>query len=237
VKPRVAIIDYGMGNLFSIRQACEKAGFEPFLTVSSREVLAADGVVLPGVGAFGEAMETLQSLGLVPVLRKVASSGKPLLGICLGMQLLMSESEEFGKHEGLSIVRGRVVRFESPVGSSGEPLKVPHVGWNRIHRAIRRSDSSGSSCDSWIGSPLEGLLDGEYMYFVHSYYVQPENFDVVLSKSRYGQVKFCSSLQSENTFGCQFHPERSGPQGLKIYHNLAGMIGFHLKDRGASVSR
>ena len=122
------------------------------------------------------------------------------------------------------------------MGSSGEPLKVPHVGWNRIHRAMRQSDSSGSSCDSWIGSPLEGLFDGEYMYFVHSYYVQPENFDVVLSTSRYGQVNFCSSLRSKNIFACQFHPERSGSQGLKIYLNLVGMFSLHVQSRGASVS-
>src|SRR5438105_140231 len=140
VKPRVAIVDYGMGNLFSAWQACEKAGLEAVITSSAQEVMAADGVILPGVGAFGGAMETLRSLGLVPVLRNVASRGKPLFGICLGMQLLMSESEEFGRHEGLNIVKGRVVRLKDPMGNWGEPLKVPHVGWNRIHRATGRSD-------------------------------------------------------------------------------------------------
>lgn len=221
----VAVVDYGMGNLFSVKHACERVGLKATITASSQAILAADAVILPGVGAFGEAMAALENLGLVNALREVAASGKPLVGICLGMQLLMTESYEFGHHRGLRIVEGDVVRLEDTADASRK-LKVPQVGWNSIHRegntALARGRGPVSA--SWDDTPLDGLADGEYMYFVHSFYVRPLDPNIVLSVTRYGSSEFCSSLRSGNVFACQFHPERSGLHGLRVYRNLAAWI-------------
>ncbi|HKC64013.1 MAG TPA: imidazole glycerol phosphate synthase subunit HisH, partial [Pyrinomonadaceae bacterium] len=212
--------DYGMGNLFSVSQACRHVGLDQIITSSRDEIQNADAVILPGIGAFGDAMATLARLDLIEVLRDVAASGKPLIGICLGLQLLMTESFEFGRHKGLGIIEGQVVRFDNPVEDSRR-LKVPQVGWNRIYQA----DYNGNGKDSaWNDSPLAEVADGEFMYFVHSYIVQPENRNVVLSLSRYGQIEFCSSINARNIFACQFHPERSGQEGLKIYRNMASLV-------------
>jgi glutamine amidotransferase len=211
---RVAIVDFGMGNLFSVQRACEQAGLRARVTDRPADLSEADAVILPGVGAFGDAMATLTRLGFVEALRDVAASGKPLFGICLGLQLLMTESQEFGRHRGLGIVAGDVVRFEQPP-TEHPVLKVPQVGWNRIAKA------PGTS---WEGSPLEGVSEGAYMYFVHSFYVRPADPHVALSVSRYGQTTFCSSLRSGNIFACQFHPERSGPIGLGIYRRFAAFL-------------
>jgi len=216
-KPKVAIVDYGMGNLFSVRQACEHAGLDVSITSAREEILNADAVILPGIGAFGDAMATLSRLDLVGVLRDVAASGKALIGVCLGLQLLMTESFEFGRHKGLGIIEGQVVPFDNPK-EGARKLKVPQVGWNSVHRVGNGQE------EAWENSPLAKLRDGEFMYFVHSYIVQPEDKRVVLSVSRYGQIEFCSSIHSQNIFACQFHPERSGREGLKIYRNLASHI-------------
>lgn len=217
-KPNVAIVDYGVGNLFSVKHACNSVGIQASITSHKQEILSADAVILPGVGAFGNAIESLRKLDLIHVLKDVATSSKPFVGICLGMHLLMDESEEFGSHQGLGIIKGSVIRFDNPVGVSEKKLKVPHVGWGCIYKNIdiRR--------DSWESSLLADLSDGEFMYFVHSFYVKPENTNVVLSNTRYGNIEFCSSVQSRNIFACQFHPERSGLQGLKIYGKLASFI-------------
>jgi len=232
---KVAIVDYGLGNLFSVKHACEHAGTRATITSSKQEILQADAVILPGVGAFGDAMESLRKLDLISPLRETTMSQKPLIGICLGLQLLMTESYEFGRHRGLGIIAGPVVRFENPVGASGK-LKVPQVGWNRI---FRRKDSQtpaegdGAPPDPWSGSPLTGLRDGEFMYFVHSFYAEPQDPAVVLSVSQYSHIEFCSSLRYGNIFAFQFHPERSGPQGLQIYQNVASLIKRIKEDRNA----
>jgi len=213
VHPRVAIVDYGMGNLFSVRHACEQAGLDAAITTVKSEVLAADAVILPGVGAFGDAMETLRRLDLIDAIHHVVASSKPLVGICLGMQMLMSESYEFGRHEGLGIIPGTVMRFDHPRGPRGE-LKVPHVCWNRLNRADRNPTR-------WEDTLLKGLPDGSYMYFVHSYHVVPEDDGVVVATTGYGHIEFCSVLQHKNIFACQCHPERSGEVGLQVYENLA----------------
>lgn len=220
---RVAIVDYGMGNLFSVQRACEHVGLRAAITARADEVLRADAVILPGVGAFGDAMAELRRLGLVEVLQAAAASGKPLMGICLGMQLFMTESHEFGRHQGLGLIAGDVVRFDAPRHGS-QVLKVPEVGWNRILMP---------GPNAWESSPLEGLRDGEYLYFVHSFYARPVEAGVVSATSRYGHLEFCSSLRRGNLFACQFHPERSGPQGLRIYRNLASQ----LQRSGLEVSR
>jgi imidazole glycerol phosphate synthase, glutamine amidotransferase subunit len=217
-KPNVVIVDYGVGNLFSVKHACNSVGMQASITSCKQEILLADAVILPGVGAFGNAIESLRKLDLINVLKDVATSSTPFVGICLGMHLLMDESEEFGSHQGLGIIKGSVIRFDNPVDVSGKHLKVPHVGWGRIHRNI---DIRGNS---WDSSVLEGLPDGEFMYFVHSFYVKPENSSLILSTTQYGNIEFCSSMQSKNIFACQFHPERSGLQGLKIYGKLASFI-------------
>ncbi len=210
--PVVAVVDYGLGNLFSVKHACEYAGMQAIVTSSSNEIKAADAVILPGVGAFGEAMKSLEALGLVSVLKSIAVSSKPLVGICLGMQLLMTESFEFGRHKGLGIIEGSVACFNAP--RDGERvLKIPQVGWNRIHPTR-----------SWQDSLLGGLEDGTFMYFVHSYTVQPKDPQVVFSRSSYGDNEFCSSLGKGSLFACQFHPEKSGVKGLELYKNLKKAI-------------
>jgi glutamine amidotransferase len=200
-------------------------GMRGLVTSNPDKIRSADLVILPGVGAFGDAMSALERLGLADAIREVAHSDRPLIGICLGMQLLMTESYEFGRHAGLGLIEGPVVRFDGADGPDGK-LKVPQIGWNRIYRensveATRRPD--GSTRDGWQDSPLAGLANGEFMYFVHSYYAKPSDMTSVLSVSRYGDVEFCSSVRVRNIFGCQFHPERSGPEGLKIYANLASL--------------
>ena len=215
---QVAIVDYGMGNLYSVKHACEHVGLSAVITSSADEILAADAVVLPGVGAYRDAIETLRRLDLVPVIRDVAASPKLLVGICLGMQLMMSESEEYGRHEGLGIVPGRVLKLAET--DAGVRVKVPQIGWNAICRPKDGLDTR----DPWQDGLLDGVVDGEPMYFVHSYYVKPDHDDVVLSTSAYGSESFCSSLSLGNVVACQFHPERSGPAGLRIYRNLAQLI-------------
>ena len=212
---RVAIIDYSLGNLYSVKQACSKVGLQAKITSSKKEILEADAVILPGVGAFGDSMATLHRLDLVKPLQDIAASSKPLIGICLGQQLLMTESFEFGRHKGLGIIEGPVIRFKNP-REGDYPLKIPQIGWNRIHQP--------ASGNLWAGTLLEGIKNGEHMYFVHSYIVQPEDPGVILSTTRYGNIEFCSSLCIKNVFACQFHPERSGPSGIKFYQNLAKML-------------
>jgi glutamine amidotransferase len=231
VGAQVAIVDYGMGNLFSIKQACEYVGLKPVITSSHKEIDRSEALILPGVGAFGDAMDTLARLDLVDVLRDVAASPKPMLGICLGMQLLMSASSEFGNHNGLGIIEGEVVSLKISFDGPRQ-IKVPQVGWNRIHphslgqtqTSTETTDTEGIIPPEWKSPLFKDLPDGEYMYFVHSYYTQPADSDVIMATTQYGSTKFCSSLRHNNVFGCQFHPERSGPSGLHIYRNLAQLI-------------
>ncbi len=211
-EPRVAIVDYGLGNLFSVQRACESVGLHSAITPDKYDTLTADAVILPGVGAFGDAMQSLRELDLVSALRQVAVSGKPLVGICLGMQLLMSESFEFGRHEGLGLIPGSVVPLGEP-RENGRRLKVPQVGWNRVRPAA-----------GWEKTLLEGVAADEFMYFVHSFIVRPADASVAVATTRYGDVEFCAALRARNIFGCQFHPERSGAQGLRMYRNLAAML-------------
>jgi len=210
---RVVIVDYGVGNLYSVKNACEQVGITATISSSPTEIAGARGLVLPGIGAFGDAMATLRRMDLVAPLKDAVAAGTPLMGICLGLQLLMTEGYEHGTHRGLGLIDGTVVHLGRPT-KGGEVLKVPHVSWTHVEQCGR----------SWRGTGLDGIPDGSYMYFVHSYRVQPADASVVLSQSRYGDVEFCSSVQAGAVFACQFHPERSTRLGLQIYENFRRTI-------------
>ena len=225
-RPHVAIVDFGLGNLFSVAQACHAVGLLSTITSDRRVIEGADAVILPGVGAFGDAMQTLRRLDLVSVLRDTPDRGVPLIGICLGVQLLMTESHEFGRHEGLGLICGEVVPLNEP-RENGRILKVPQVGWNRIHAA--------GGTGSWTAMPLEGLPDDTFMYFVHSFVVVPEDRSVVRSTTTYGDVEFCSSVSSGRIFACQFHPERSGRRGLQVYENVRKLVEAGAEERRTSA--
>ncbi|CAM3009651.1 imidazole glycerol phosphate synthase subunit HisH [Paenibacillus sediminis] len=196
----IAIIDYGMGNLHSVSKAVERLGYEALITADRGAILAADGVILPGVGAFGDAMASLRETGLDAVVREAAAGEQPLLGICLGMQLLFSESEEHGKHEGLGILPGTVVRFDSG------KLKVPHMGWNKL--SFVQQDS-----------PIFTGLEEGHVYFVHSYHVKPERQGDLLATTDYGE-DVTGVVGRGNVYGMQFHPEKSGELGMSLLRNF-----------------
>lgn len=200
----IAIIDYDMGNLRSVAKAFEKVGAAATPTRDSSVIANATHVVLPGVGAFKDCMRNLEEYGLVEPIMRAIDSGKPFLGICLGLQLLFDESEEFGPHRGLGVIKGRVVRFPND-----KELKVPHMGWNE---AKKKKDSR----------LLAGIEDGSYFYFVHSYYAVPEDPSVTLTSTDYG-IEFTSSVEKDNVMACQFHPEKSQKTGLKLLKNFSSM--------------
>jgi glutamine amidotransferase len=202
----ITIVDYQVVNLRSIQKAFEQLGARVEVTSDPDRIRRADRVVLPGVGAFRAGMDQLARLGLEPVIREVIDAGTPFLGICLGMQLLMTESEEFGRHRGLNVIPGRVVRFpaEAPDMTG---LKVPHMGWNAV--SIRRRIEA-----------LTGIPDKGYFYFVHSYYVVPDDSQVVAGETAYG-VRFASVLAWRNVLACQFHPEKSQALGLSLLRRFA----------------
>jgi len=199
----IAIVDYGVGNLRSVQKALERVGARAVITADEAQLDAARGVVLPGVGAFGDGMDNLRSRGLVPPVLRQVERGKPFLGICLGMQLLFDESEEMGRHQGLGLLPGRVVRFPE------SELKVPHIGWNRLQ-----------GCGTGL---LEGIAEGAYAYFVHSYYVAPEEPGDVLATTEYG-LEFASVVSRGPVFGAQFHPEKSQEVGLRLLANFARVV-------------
>lgn len=201
----IAIIDYGMGNLRSVQKGLERVGFDAVVTRDVTQIQSSRGVVLPGVGAFNACMENLGKFGLIEPIRDVVRQQKPFLGICLGFQLLFSESEEFGKQKGLDLFPGRVVGFHTR-----QDLKVPHMGWNRI--------------DKKLDSPfLEGISSGDYVYFVHSLYVVPDDCSIVATTTDYGEA-FASSIATERLFACQFHPEKSQELGLRILANFGRFV-------------
>lgn len=212
--PKIAIVDYNMGNLYSVRRACEVVGLDASITTDATVVAHADAAILPGVGAFGDAMATLRQLGMAEALVAHARAGKPLLGICLGLQLLMERSHEFGEHEGLALIPGDVARFEHPHEGDRE-LKVPQVGWNRVFEARP---------GAWAGTPFDAVESGVHQYFVHSYYVRPADEGFTIAMSRYGDTEFCSAARVENVIACQFHPERSGGQGMRVYERFAELL-------------
>lgn len=199
----IAIIDYGMGNLRSVSKAFEAVGYRAIITRDASLIQSASHVVLPGVGAFGDCMANLVQYELVEPIKTAVQSGKPFLGICLGFQLLFSESEEFGKHAGLDLFSGKVRAFPREQG-----LKVPHMGWNQV--AIQ------SPCPVF-----KGIADGSNWYFVHSFFVDPVDQQITATTTSYG-IPFTSSIWKDNVVACQFHPEKSQAVGLQLIRNFGG---------------
>ncbi|MCM3631404.1 imidazole glycerol phosphate synthase subunit HisH [Paenibacillus glycanilyticus] len=206
----IAIIDYGMGNLHSVSKAVERLGYEAAVTADPAVIAAADGAILPGVGAFGDAMENLRETKLDEATKAYAASGKPLMGICLGMQLLFSQSEEHGINEGLNLLPGKVIRFQGD-------YKVPHMGWNKLN--FLKSDS-----------PLFKGLEEGHVYFVHSYHAKPEVASDLLATTDYHQ-QVTAIVGRDNVYGMQFHPEKSSELGMKLLGNFLALTGSPVVQR------
>ncbi len=203
----IAVIDYGAGNLQSVVKALNYIGCQNFITDSKEELFKADGAILPGVGSFGDAMDCMNSSGAAQAVLEFAKSGKPLLGICLGLQLLFDKSEESPGAKGLGLLKGSITR----IPNAGGTLKIPHMGWNSLD--IKKHDAL-----------FEGI-DGEpYVYFVHSYYLKADDESIVSSRTNYG-VEIDASVSSGNIYAMQFHPEKSGRVGLQILRNFAKLSG------------
>lgn len=199
----IAMIDYDAGNIKSVEKALQFLGEEVVITRRPNEILGAEKIILPGVGAFGDAMEKLKQYGLVPVIKQAVEKKIPFLGICLGLQLLFESSEECPDVEGLGILKGRILRIPE------DGQKVPHIGWNSLHFPNR-------------GRLFSGVEEGAYVYFVHSYYLAAEEKEIVSATTEYG-VTIHASVEKENIFACQFHPEKSSDTGLQILRNFVNI--------------
>ncbi len=197
----IALIDYDAGNIKSVEKALQLLGEDVILTRDADKILSADGVILPGVGAFGEAMDRLHSYGLVDVIKECANRKIPFLGICLGLQLMFDSSEEAPGVEGLHLLKGKIVKIPSSEG-----LKIPHIGWNSLDYPNR-------------GRLYQGVEEHSFVYFVHSYYLLAEEEDIVVAKTHYG-TDIHASVEKDNIFACQFHPEKSSEVGLQILKNF-----------------
>ena len=205
----IAIIDYGMGNLRSVQKGFEKIGSEAVVTADPGVVLEADKIVLPGVGAFRDCMRNLEAAGFVEPILAVISQGRPFLGICVGMQLLFTDSTEFGLYNGLGVIPGHVLRFPEGMQEGGEELKVPQMGWNQL--SFKRRPPA-----------FEGIADNANVYFAHSYYAKPDDSGVIATTTDYG-IEFCSAVWRDNIVATQFHPEKSQDVGLTMLRNFAAM--------------
>ena len=202
---KIAIIDYSIGNVQSIFNALSCNDIEIVITSDKNQILDSDAVILPGVGAYKRAMQELKKRNLLNILSDFICTGKPVLGICLGMQLLMATSQEFGTSNGLGLINGKVVKF-----SENTKAKLPHVSWNSLVKG-----SYG-----WESGLLDGISEKDDFYFVHSFICQPKESENILAYSSYGGQKFCAVVQKDNIYGCQFHPEKSSKMGLKILKNF-----------------
>jgi imidazole glycerol-phosphate synthase subunit HisH len=207
---QLVIIDYGLGNLFSLRRALTHIGYEPTISSEPDVIQNASHLFLPGVGAFGDGMKNLDKAHLIDPIKEAVQQGTPLMGICLGMQLLMSESEEFGLHKGLNLISGRVVRFQDAVPP--KRYKVPNIGWCAIEVPESQKNRNNGL--------LRGVNDGSYFYFVHSYKVTPNHTELTVAVTDYAEGKFCSVIVKDLIYGCQFHPEKSGDAGLRVLKNF-----------------
>jgi glutamine amidotransferase len=208
----IVVIDYGIGNVKSMVNALENIGEKVLLTNNERDIMYADAVILPGVGAFKHGMDNLTQRGLVEVIHNFVTSGKPFLGVCLGMQMLMEESEEFGICKGLGLIEGTVKMIPLAINSNA---KLPHVSWNEL---IVPSENR------WNNTILSTTLPKTDMYFVHSFAAIPKNNSDILANCNYGDITFCAAVNKNNIYGTQFHPEKSGVSGLSILENFIKLI-------------
>lgn len=205
---RVAIVDYETGNTFGVKQALKYVGIESELTSRHKEILSSDGVILPGVGAFGPAIDRLKSLELDKIILEFVANGKPILGICLGMQLLFETSDEFGNHDGLGILKGKVTKFSNLDASA----RVPQTQWNKVHFNNQKT------------TLFKGMGNETFMYFVHSFYVTSNQPNATVFETDYCGLKYCSAIEYKNVFATQFHPERSAHSGLLLIKNFCDLI-------------
>ena len=206
---KVVIIDYQLGNLFSVKQACDTVGINAEISSNREDILNADALILPGVGAFIEAMNNLKKFSLDTAIQNKVNGGTPIFGICLGQQLLFTESEEFGAGKGLDLISGIIKRF--PETFEERKVKVPHIAWNTIFKLNQE----------WDKTALSDLSSNDFMYFIHSYYVKPSDDACILTQTNYDGIEFCSSILKNNIFATQFHPEKSADKGISIYKNWA----------------
>ncbi len=209
---RAVVIDYGIGNVKSMCNALLHVGIEADLSSDRNTIMKADVLILPGVGAFAHGMNNLENCNLIPVLKDFVRTGKPFIGICLGMQLLLEESIEFGLNYGIGLIKGKVIKLPLEENNSE---KLPHVGWNNIIEPTP---------GRWKNSLLDHLPQENNMYFVHTYVAVPENKDDILANCSYGGVDFCAAIQHKNIYGFQFHPEKSGELGLSILKKIKQII-------------
>ena len=200
---KISIIDYGMGNLKSIDKLLHHLKVDSIITSDSKAILDSDGVILPGVGAFGDAMKNLRELNLIPTIDQIVKEKKPLFGICLGQQLLFSKSYEMGEHTGLDIIKGEVIPFDI-----NKVDKVPQIGWNNVDFQNK---------EHFL---IQNVLNNSYFYFVHSFYTVPENEENIVGLTKYGDIEYGSIIRKDNVFATQFHPEKSSKNGIQIYKNF-----------------
>jgi glutamine amidotransferase len=215
----IVVIDYGLGNLFSVVKAFLAIGVEASLTDKAEAIKTADAIVLPGVGAFKDGMEGLKGRGLVESIKEHAFKNKPFLGICLGMQMMLSESEEFGLCQGLDLIKGRVIRLPHVQNQERLKCKIPNIGWKKIF------PSSQNDKDLWNNTILNNLPQEAYFYFVHSFVAAPDDAKDILANINYGGNLACSVIRRGNLFGTQFHPEKSADLGLDILRNFIKIVG------------
>jgi glutamine amidotransferase len=208
---RVVIVDYGVGNLLSVARAIESCGGLVQLAEDELTLSKASRLVLPGVGAFGDCINALRARRLDAAILEHVAKGRPLLGICVGMQMLLNGSEEFGRHKGLGIIPGQVIPIPN-VDQNGQPLKVPHIGWSPLRPVDARRN--------WAGTPLKSIELGSAAYFVHSFHAEPANEENRLADTIYGGRRITAAISRENVIGTQFHPEKSGQVGLQIFRDL-----------------
>ena len=210
---KATVVDYGVGNLLSVCRAFEHCGAAIDIAESPEQILNAERLILPGVGAFADAMKNLRSRGFIEAIQQYSHRDRPFLGICLGMQMMLFESEEFGQHDGLDLIAGTVVQID-PLDIQGFPQKVPHIGWNQLVLPAEKEASY------WEHSILSGIPETTSMYFVHSFTALPINPDNRFADAYYGGRRVSAVIRRNNLYGCQFHPEKSGPMGLKIIKNF-----------------
>lgn len=212
----IVIIDYGLGNLFSVQKAMHYLGADAVIIDRPESLERAGGVILPGVGAFGDGMSRLEERGFIEPLKRYVDRGNPLLGICLGMQFLFSYSEEFGTHKGLNFINGKVIRLSQAATSDGCIYKIPHIGWNGLFKPV--------GVGGWDDTVLDGIKEHSQVYFVHSFVAVPDDESNILSFTEYGNSRVTAVVKKNNIYGCQFHPEKSRDAGLKVLQNFLSIV-------------